>query len=144
MSLFTKLGETINGSEKGSEESSEETSEPAEVEQTGPNFMPEKQKKLYLKAYENASDLSTTGVCSECGTTLRPIKAERLFAACKNEDCENYLREKEVQAVKRYEDRHGVPAEIEDDDPMAARESGDGDGHGGSALDGFSDAIDSE
>lgn len=142
MSLFTKLGATINGSEEDSDEPTEEETQREEIEQTGPNFMPEKQKRLYLKAYENASDLSSTGVCSECGTTLSPIKAERLFAACKNEDCENYLREKEVLAVKRYEDRHGVPEEIEtEDDPMASRETGDDEG---SALDGLSEAIDSE
>lgn len=143
MSLFTKLGETIGGSSEDESEPAESdaSEEKEDVERTGPNFMPDKQKQLYLKAYENAADLSSTGVCSECGTTLRPIKAERLFAACKNEDCENYLRETEVTAVKRYEDRHGVPEEIEDDDdPIASKESGGS----GSALDGLSEAMDGE
>lgn len=140
MGLFTKLGSTINGSDDA-EQPAENESQGAEIEQTGPNFMPSKQKELYLTAYANASDLSTTGVCSECGTTLSPFRAERLFASCKNEDCENYLREKEVAAVERYEDRHGVPDEIDvEDDPMASK----GNDESGSALDGLSDAMDDE
>jgi|GEM_PF-3177659 len=144
MSLFTKLGETINGSSDDEESSdgrdAEDRSE--SVEQTGPNFMPSKQKELYVTAFANASDLSATGVCSECGTTLSPFKAERLFASCKNEDCENNLREKEVNAVKRYEDRHGVPDEVDvDEDPKASEES---DQESGSALDGLSDAMDDD
>lgn len=141
MGLFTKLGSTINGSDDDAEQSAEDQSQAAEIEQTGPNFMPSKQKELYLRAYANASDLSTTGVCSECGTTLSPFKAERLFASCKNEECENYLREKEAASVKRYEDRHGVPDEIDvDEDQMASKGSGESD----SALDGLSDAMDDE
>ncbi|WP_248516269.1 hypothetical protein [Salinarchaeum laminariae] len=144
MSLFTKLGETISGSSDDAESSNDEDVEDSaeSIEQTGPNFMPSKQKELYLKAFANASDLSATGVCSECGTTLSPFKAERLFASCKNENCENYLREKEVIAVKRYEDRHGVPDEVDvDEDPMAAKGN---DQESGSALDGLSDAMDDD
>ncbi|GAB3680625.1 hypothetical protein GCM10028857_03600 [Salinarchaeum chitinilyticum] len=140
MGLFTKLGSTINGSDEDEEPADDESGETA-VEQTGPNFMPSKQKELYLTAYANASDLSTTGVCSECGTTLSPFKAERLFASCKNEGCENYLRDKEITAVERYEDRHGVPDEIDvEEDPMSAK----GGDESGSALDGLSEAMDDE
>jgi len=102
--------------------------------------MPAKQKELYLTAYRNASDLSETGVCGTCGTTLSPIKAERLFASCKNEDCENHLTETELEAVKRYEDRHGVPEEVGDDEAPDPSETPADDGD--SALDGLSDAID--
>lgn len=141
MSLFTKLGETISGSDDAAESDSEaqdkadaSDSDSTDPETVGPNFMPSKQKELYLTAYANAKDLSDTGVCSECGTTLSPIKAERLFASCKNQDCENHLREKEIVAVKRYEDRHGVPEDVESEEDSAVPDEESE----GSALDGLS------
>ncbi|AGN02398.1 hypothetical protein L593_12285 [Salinarchaeum sp. Harcht-Bsk1] len=135
MSLFEKIG--LGGGDSEAESDAESS---REVEDTGPNFMPEKQRELYVKAYENKLDLSDSGTCSECGTTLKPVKADELLASCKNEDCENHLNETEINGAKRFYDRNGHPDDL-DGGKAAATDGGDGERN---ALDGLRNAMDEE
>lgn len=140
MSLFDKIGRTLGGSDDA-EESDDSASAP-EPEDTGPNFMPAKQKELYVRAFENKQDLEESGTCSACGTTLTPVQAGRLLAACKNEDCENHLRENEITAAKRFHERNGHPEELSDGaNREPATDGGDGER---TAIDGLKNAMDDE
>jgi len=142
VSLFTKLGATINGSSESEAAEEAEDTGAETADQTGPNFMPEKQEDLYRTAYANVEDLHDTGVCGVCGTTLSPFRTERLFASCKNEECENHLNAKEQAAVERFEERQGHPEDLASHDDLDA--SGGDTGSDGSALDGLSETIETD
>jgi len=139
MSLFEKIG--LSGGDS-SDSTTEETSERESIEDTGPNFMPEKQRELYVKAYENKVHLNDRGTCGECGTTLSPVQVGTLLASCKNEDCDNHLNQTEITAAERFYDRSGHPDDLEIDAKMAAATDG-GDGKR-NALDGLKSAMDEE
>lgn len=118
MSLFGRLGTSVLSASAESE-STAEGSRDGDGEPELPNFLPEKQRELYMLAHNNAIDLNDSGVCGSCGTTLSPFRAERPFASCKNEDCENHLEDTEIRAVERYVENEGHPDEI---DPEAELE----------------------
>lgn len=146
MSLLDKIGRAIGGDDESTDADSStgggDAAAGGEPGETGPNFMPAKQKELYVTAFENKQDLSETGTCSACGTTLSPVKAGRLLASCQNEDCENHLRENEITAVERFYERNGHPDELpETADAEAATDGGDGER---TALDGLKNAVDEE
>ena len=142
MSLFDRIGgSSDDDGDEQADGNGERDAEDGSVEETGPNFMPEKQRSLYVTAYENKVHLSDRGTCGTCGTTLRPVQAGTLLASCKNEDCENHLTETELGGAERFYDRNGHPEDLEIDAERS--EATDGDGNR-SALGGFDAVTDDE
>lgn len=142
MSLFGRIGDSLGGDD-ADDDAGQETTDSDEAMDIGPNFLPERQEELYFIAHRNAVDLSDSGVCGECGTTLSPVKADRLYASCKNEDCDRHLGDTEMAAVENYADRHGHPEDVDPDADLAATRKRVADGEG-SALEQLDEAMDGD